>query len=139
MCPGDDSPSGEAEPPRRNVRIIIADDERDSLLTLGVLLRSEGYEVRLVRHGNDVPRAVAEFQPDAVLLDIGMPDRSGHDVAEELRQRYGEACPVLIAVTAHSTPADLAMTKSSGFKHHVGKPYDPQALLKLLASLSTKH
>jgi CheY-like chemotaxis protein len=113
-----------------------SDDERDTLMTLGILLRSEAFDVRLVRGGGDVPSAVREFRPHAVLLDLGMPDRSGYEVATELTQKYGSARPILIAVTAHSGESDkLAAEIFCGFHHHVSKPYKAESLLGLLASL----
>jgi DNA-binding response OmpR family regulator len=104
-------------------------------MTLGILLRSEGMDVRLARGGLQVPRAVAEFAPDAVLLDLALPDHSGLDVAHELRQCYGERCPILIAVTGRRTDADRRKAAVSGFRYFVPKPYDPRALLDLVASL----
>jgi DNA-binding response OmpR family regulator len=128
------------EPVRRPqpLRVLIADDERDSLLTLGMLCRGEGMEVRLVRGGEEVPRAVAEFSPDVLLLDLGMPDRSGLDIAEELKERYGEHGPVLIAVTAFSSEADRRMAKESGFHDFIAKPYDPSSLLRRLSTLKRR-
>ena len=119
----------------RPLRILIADDNRDTVMMLGILLRSEGMEVRLATKGSEVQAAVAEFQPDAVLLDIMMPDRSGLQIALELARDYGGKCPVLIAVTAHSDETARRLTAKSGFRHHVGKPYDPDALLGLVASI----
>jgi two-component system OmpR family response regulator len=121
--------------PGRSLRVIIADDERDTLVTLGLLCRDQGMEVRLVRWGEQVPAAVAEFHPDVVLLDLAMPDRGGFDLAEELTERYGDDCPVLIAVTAFSGEAERQMAKMSGFRDFIAKPYDPQTLLRRLASL----
>jgi CheY-like chemotaxis protein len=118
-----------------SLRVVVADDERDAVLTLGLLLRSEGMEVRLVRTGQAALAAVADFHPDAVLLDIGMPDRSGYDVAQELSRRYGDECPVLIAVTGLGKPDDKEMAEISGFHHFVTKPYDAQALVRLLVNL----
>jgi CheY-like chemotaxis protein len=121
------------------MRVLAADDERDTLMTLGILLRSEGFDVRLVPGGGDVPSAVREFRPHAVLLDLGMPDRSGYEVATELTQKYGSARPILIAVTAHSGESDqLAAEIFCGFHHHVSKPYDSDSLLGLLASVREK-
>jgi CheY-like chemotaxis protein len=117
------------------LRLVIADDERDTVMTLGILLRSEGFDVRLVQAGREVENAVAETRPHAVLLDIGMPDRSGYDVAEQLRTSYGEGCPLLIAVTARVADSDRERAKASGFNHYVVKPYDPVELLQLLSSL----
>ena len=119
----------------RPLRVVIADDERDTLVTLGILLRSEGVDVRLTSKGAEVETAVAEFRPDAVLLDIGMPDRSGLQVALDLTRQHGQKCPVLIAVTAHSSDAARRLTAQSGFRHHVAKPYNPDALLELVTSV----
>jgi CheY-like chemotaxis protein len=119
----------------RPLRVLVADDNRDTVMMLGILLRSEGMVVRLTTKGGEVQAAVEEFRPDAVLLDIGMPDRSGLQIALDLSREYGPKCPVLIAVTAHSTDAAKRLTAKSGFRHHVDKPYDPDALLRLVASV----
>lgn len=124
--------------PSRPLRVLIADDNRDTVMMLGILLRSEGMDVRLSMSGSEVHAAVGEFRPDAVLLDITMPDRSGLQVALELVRDYGAKCPVLIAVTAHSDETARRLTAKSGFQHHVGKPYDPDALLRLVQSLEPK-
>ena len=119
----------------RPLRVLVADDNRDTVMMLGILLRSEGMVVRLTTKGAEVQDAVGEFRPDAVLLDIGMPDRSGLQVALDLSREYGPKCPVLIAVTGHSSDAAKRLTAKSGFRHHVDKPYDPDALLRLVASV----
>ena len=119
----------------RPLRVLVADDKRDTVMMLGILLRSEGMVVRLTTRGAEVQAAVGEFRPDAVLLDIGMPDRSGLQVALDLSREYGPKCPVLIAVTGHSSDAAKRLTAKSGFRHHVDKPYDPDALLRLVASV----
>ena len=125
-------------PQIRKLRVLVVDDDRDTVMTLGILLRSEGIEVQLATGGMQVPRAVAEFKPDAVLLDLAMPDHGGLDVARELAQCYGRRCPVLIAVTGRNTELDRQRTATSGFKHHVAKPYHPDALLKLVQSISPR-
>jgi CheY-like chemotaxis protein len=118
------------------MRVLIADDERDTLMTLGILLRSEGFDVRLVHGGTEVPNAVREFRPQAVLLDLAMPDRNGYEVATELTRQYGSARPILIALTAHTSDSDKRAAEICGFHHHVSKPYNPEKLLSLLASLN---
>ena len=120
------------------LRALIVDDQRDMLMTLGILLRSEGLTVRLGEKGAEVVAAVESFRPDVVLLDIEMPDRSGLEVALELTQRLGERCPVLIAVTGHNTEAARRLIAKSGFHHHVPKPYDFDALLRLVHSIERK-
>ena len=117
------------------MRVLIVDDERDTVMTLGILLRSEGYDVHLAQAGSQVSKAVRELRPHAVLLDIGLPDRNGYAVAQDLTREHGAACPFLVAVTAHSRDSDRKAALDSGFRHHVPKPYDPDRLLALLASL----
>ncbi|HLQ39209.1 MAG TPA: response regulator [Planctomycetota bacterium] len=126
-----------ASQPQR-LRVLIADDERDTLVTLGLLCRDEGMEVRLVKWGEQVPAAVAEFGPDVVLLDLAMPDRGGLDIAEELINRYGERGPVLIALTAYASESDRKMAKEAGFHDFIAKPYDPPTLLRRLAAIKPR-
>ena len=117
-------------------RILVADDDADTVLSLTALLRDEGYEVRGVHRGAEVLQAIFHFAPDVVLLDIGMPQMSGYDVARTLRERYGSARPALIAVTGRTAEADRQQARAAGFEHHVAKPYEPKALLNLIGRLS---
>src|SRR5437868_3241293 len=84
-------------------RVLVADDNRDNLVTLGILLRSEGYVVHLAKDGKEALKLGTTFRPDVALLDLLMPERTGFDVAEELQRHYPNECPVLIAITAHGT------------------------------------
>jgi DNA-binding response OmpR family regulator len=127
-----------AGPRRRALRVLIVDDNRDSLVTLAALCRTEGVDVQMLRRGAEVPAAVAQFVPDVILLDIGLPDRSGFDLAEELAERYGEHRPLLIAVTAYSSENEREMARLSGFHHFIAKPYDPQSLLRRLSLLKPR-
>jgi DNA-binding response OmpR family regulator len=113
-------------------RVLVVEDERDTLMTLGILLRSEGYDVRLAHGADEVPAAMREFRPHVVLLDIGMPGRDGYEIARELKATLKDLCPLLVAVTAYGTAADRARATESGFDHHVTKPYDPADLLAIL-------
>jgi len=105
------------------------------MLTLGVLLRSEGYIVELAKDGAEALKLAAAFRPEVTLLDLLMPGQSGFDVAQELQRRYGNDCPVLIAITAHGSAQIEEQAELSGFDHFISKPYDPQALLQLMESL----
>lgn len=116
------------------MRVLIADDNRDTVRTLGFLLRSEGHEVWSAQGGAEVPNAVREFKPGLVLLDLALPDRSGYEVAEELYREYGPACPVLVALSAHCSAAAKAKTDIGGF-HHFPKPCEPANLLAFVAEL----
>src|SRR5436190_24136076 len=82
--------------------VLIVDDNRDTLLTLGLLLRSEGYLVYLAKNGAEALKLAEAHRPDAALLDLHMPESSGFDMAGELQRRYRTGCPILIAVTAHT-------------------------------------
>ena len=128
----------ESPPQPRRLRVLVVDDNRDSLFTLSMLCRDEGMEVAMLRGGEAVPTVVEQFKPDVILLDIGLPDRSGFDVAEELTERYGEHRPLMIAVTAYSSEAERQMAREVGFHHFIAKPYDPQTLLRRLTVLKPK-
>jgi CheY-like chemotaxis protein len=119
-------------------RVLVADDDQDAVLSLTTLLREEGYEVRGVHRGAEVLQAVFNFAPDVVLLDIGMPQMSGYDVARTLRERYGSARPALIAVTGRAGETDRQQARAAGFEHHVAKPYEPRELLRLIGQLSAR-
>ena len=118
--------------------MLIVDDDRDTLLTLGLLCREAGMYVHLLRTGGEVMEAVAGFRPHVVVLDLVLPDRSGLEIAEEIALRYGEDRPVLIAITAFSSDQDRRLAKTAGFQDFIAKPYDPQALLRRLAALRPK-
>ena len=103
--------------------------------TLGILLRSEGIEVRMLQRGTEALQVAQEFRPDVVLLDIGMPERNGYEVAQDLRKQFGREKPSLVAVTAYTGIAAKCQARASGFDHYVVKPYNPLALLKLVGAL----
>jgi CheY-like chemotaxis protein len=118
------------------LRVLLADDDRDGAMTLSTLLELEGYEVRTVHGGQEALDAAREFKPGVILLDIGMPKITGYEVARRLRQRYGDDCPMLIAVTGWKQASDKILASLAGFDHHVAKPYQPAELINLLARLS---
>lgn len=117
------------------LRVLIADDDRDGTVTLSTVLELEGYQVRAVHGGQDALDAAREFRPHAVVLDIGMPKVTGYDCARRLRQRYGDDCPMLIALTGWKQASDKILANLAGFDHHVAKPYEPAELLRLLSKL----
>jgi len=117
------------------LRVLLADDDRDGAMTLATLLELEGYEVRTVHGGQEALDAAREFKPHACLLDIGMPKITGYEAARRLRQRYGDDCPVLIAITGWKQASDKILATLAGFDHHVAKPYEPVQLINLLAKL----
>jgi len=121
-------------PALRSLRILVADDEYDTVLTLMQLLRDDGHDTRGVYNGGDVMPALETFDPDVVLLDIAMPDASGWDVARDIRQRYGERRPLLIAISGlYKQSADQILGTMAGFNHYLAKPYEPRVLLELIS------
>ena len=115
--------------------MLVVDDDRDSLLTLMALLRDDGHDVRAAYSGGSALVVAHHFKPDAMFVDIGLPDISGWEVARQMRAEAGPA-PLLIAISGvYKKSADKALAKAVGFAHYVTKPYDPSALLALLDPL----
>ena len=128
-------PSAASEKRTQPLRVLIADDDRDGALTLSTLLEIEGFTVLTVHGGQEALDAAREFRPDVVLLDIGMPKITGYEAARRLRLRYGNDCPVLIAITGWKQASDKILASLAGFDHHVAKPYEPTQLIELLSKL----
>lgn len=122
--------------PARALRIIVADDNRDTAISLAMVLRDEGHEVLEVYRGDAVLRLAAQTRPDVLILDIGMPGMTGFEIAHALRQQLGVACPLLIAVTAWTQRAARELGKLTGFSHYFTKPCATSDLLDILSSLS---
>jgi len=120
----------------RRLRILVADDERDQVMTLALLLADEGHEVREVYRGSEVLRMVRDFDPDVALIDIGMPGMTGYDAAREIRQVLGGTRPLLVAVTGWKQSSDRILAKLAGFDHHLAKPYRVEAELALIEPLA---
>ena len=130
------SAQASTQPSAQPLKVLLADDDRDGALTLATLLQLEGYDVRTVHGGQEALDAAREFKPSVILLDIGMPKITGYEAARRLRQRYGDDCPTLIAVTGWKQASDRILASLAGFDHHVAKPYNPAELVSLLAKLS---
>ena len=131
-------PSGEAAPSKapRSLRILIADDHRDIVLTLMMLLRDEGHEVRGVYTGRQVLDALHGFDPDVVVLDIAMPALSGWEVARQIRARQHGNRRMLIGMSGeYKNGVDKILSEVVGFDHYLIKPCSPNELIKLLEPL----
>jgi CheY-like chemotaxis protein len=120
-----------------SLRIIVADDDADTVQTLSAILQHEGHTVYGVQSGNDVLPTARFVRPDAIILDISVPGMSGYAVAQVIRNTFTEARrPLLIAITGRWTEApDRRVAEQVGFDHHLLKPCDPAAILPLLESL----
>jgi two-component system, sensor histidine kinase len=120
--------------PRR--RILIVDDNRDAADILGELLTALGAVVSVVYSGRAALDALEAFQPDSVLLDIGMPDMHGYEVARRIRASTGFSGVLIIALTGWGQEHDQRQTRAAGFDHHVVKPPDINRLRELFMSAS---
>jgi len=124
--PGDESTAATAR------KLLIADDNSDAAESLAMLLRLEGHEVTVVGNGRQALRAAAEVQPEFALLDIGMPDMDGYEVARQLRRIQLPSRLTLVAVTGWGQEGDKARASQAGFDYHFTKPIEPDDLFELL-------
>jgi len=113
-------------------RILIVDDNRDAADTLGALLGTLGANVAVVYTGPAALEAFDTFGPDVVILDIGMPEMDGYDVARRVRSKAGGGHVLLIALTGWGHNHDKERARGAGFDHHVVKPPDIDALRELV-------
>lgn len=119
--------SAEREPRR----ILVVDDNADAADSLGMLLEVRGDRVRIAYDGLEALAAEAEFRPEVVLLDIGMPKLSGYDVARRIRAARGDAV-LIVAITGWGQEEDRQRAREAGFDHHFTKPVDFEVLLELI-------
>ena len=114
-------------------RILIVDDSRDGGESLAMLLRVLGAEVALAHSGRQALESVVSFQPDVVLLDIGMPGMDGYEVARRIRANPANRNIQLIALTGWGQDEDRQRSAAAGFNHHLVKPADVDKLRQLLS------
>jgi DNA-binding response OmpR family regulator len=119
----------------RALRIVVADDDRDMVDTLSLLLRAEGHHVYAVYNGREVLPAVRMLRPDVLILDIAVPGMSGYAVAQEVRHTFVDVRrPLMIAMSGFWTePPDKLIARQVGFDHYLVKPCAAGELLPLLA------
>ena len=125
------APAPAAHPGRR---VMIADDNRDAADTLALLLSLYGHVVHVVYDGRSALSLAPLFRPEVALLDIGMPDVSGHEVARALRQEPWAGALQLIALTGRGQEEDRRRAFEAGFDHHLTKPVDAATIKALLSA-----
>ena len=107
-----------------NRRVLLADDNRDAAESLAILLHLEGFDTRIAYDGATALQLLGEFQPHVVLLDIGMPDIDGYEVARRIAAADGSSAVILIAITGWGQQADIERAKAAGFHGHFTKPIE---------------
>ena len=119
-------------------RILIVDDNADAASSLAMLLGMTGNETRTANDGLAAVDAAQTFQPDVILLDIGLPKLNGLEVCRRIRQQPWGQNIVMVALTGWGQEDDRRKSQQAGFDHHMVKPLDYNDLMKLLASLDAK-
>jgi PAS domain S-box-containing protein len=125
--------SEEAPEGRKGRRILIVDDNKEVADSLAEVLRLLDHQVAIAYEGESALERVQVYRPEVVLLDLGLPGMDGWEVARRLRQQPGGKRMRLIAITGWGQAADRQRTRDAGFDHHLVKPVEFQALVKLLS------
>jgi PAS domain S-box-containing protein len=125
-----DSPRAAVEP--AVLRVLVVDDNRDSVDAMAMLLESQGHAVQPATRSDTALKMAAASPFDAVLLDIGLPEMNGYDVARAMRKMPAAHPPLLIAISGYGRDSDREQARAAGFDHHLVKPADPAEIFALL-------
>jgi signal transduction histidine kinase/CheY-like chemotaxis protein len=117
------------------IRVLVVDDNQDAAETIAAVLRLDGFAVSTAFDGTSALAEAERFQPEVVLLDIGMPGMDGYAVARELRTREGTKSTIIIALTGYGQPEDRTRAEAVGFTDHLTKPF----ALDLLSTVLKQH
>jgi CheY-like chemotaxis protein len=120
------------------MKVLLADDNRDAALSLGVLLEMSGHEVMVAHDGEEALRIARQATPDVMILDIGMPRLTGDQVARAVRSEPWGQRVFLVAVTGWGEPEDKERASAAGFDHHLTKPVEVDELEKLLGDFAAR-
>ena len=122
--------------PARALRVLVVDDNLDAATSLASLLRTFGHDVLLAHDGVSALHAALEYGPEVVLLDIGLPDVNGYEVAKSIRQQPALTNVVLVAVTGYGQESDRQHSREAGFDHHLVKPTDFGKVASILSAVA---
>jgi len=122
-------------PVPRGARVVIVEDNADSRELLCELLTDEGYECRSVGNGKAALDLIRDFEPHIALLDVGLPEMDGFELARCLRAMPPTADMHLVAITGYGRASDRVASRESGFDEHLVKPVQPDELLRVLARI----
>lgn len=120
------------------VRVLVVDDNRDAADSMADLLKLSGFEVTVVYRPSEALGLLAAFKPDLALLDIGLPEMDGYELARRIRASPAGASCRLVAVTGYGKANDKKMARDAGFDRHLSKPVEPEALLAAIEELLAK-
>ncbi len=117
------------------LRVLVVDDNEDTVFSLSMLLRASGHDVRIAHDGLAAVQAAIDYRPDVVLLDIGLPGLTGYEVAKRIRQHPDLKHVMLIALTGYGQDSDRETSLEAGFNHHLVKPARFEQLQQILATV----
>jgi two-component system, sensor histidine kinase len=120
-------------------KVVIADDNRDAADSLKLLLELSGHDTFVAYNGQQALDLGARERPRAFVLDVGMPDMTGYDVARRIRQQAWGRGALLLAVTGWGQDDDKAQAKAAGFDYHFTKPVNPEQVEEALAAFLKTH
>jgi len=137
VAPAADGPVVEAAATARGPRhrILVVDDNTDAAESLAEMLTLLGHEARTAHDGAAGIAAVAEFRPDLVLMDLGMPGLNGYEAARRIRAEPRGDEPFLVALTGWGSDEDRRRTREAGFDRHLVKPVGLDSLQRLIADV----
>lgn len=127
--------SEKAVPPPSGLRILVVDDNYDAAEVLSLLLESMGFSAQVVNSGPAALAAIPDYQPNVLLLDIGMPGMNGYEVARRIRAQPQFNDIKLVALTGWGQEEDRRFSQDAGFDYHLTKPVDSRILRDLITSL----
>jgi signal transduction histidine kinase/CheY-like chemotaxis protein len=119
-------------------RILLVEDNEDGRRMMETMLTLEGHVVRTASTGEAAVEAAIEWRPDIALIDIGLPDFDGHEVARRIRAHTQDKPPKLVALSGFGQPGDLHSAYEAGFDLHLTKPVAPQFLHDVMNALTSK-
>jgi PAS domain S-box-containing protein len=127
-----ETPKNEAVAEKR--KILVVDDNKDISSSLGRILAYLGHEIKTANDGAGALSATEYFKPEMAILDIGLPDMSGHQLAREFRKKYGKTV-MLVALTGYGQEKDKLLSKEAGFDYHLTKPVSIDDINKIIEKI----
>jgi CheY-like chemotaxis protein len=138
---GQDAPAAleKAAEPGPSEKILVVDDNRDAAQTMAYLLQAEGHEVKTAYGGEEAVTQAAEFRPDLIFMDLGMPQVDGYEATRRIRALSGDRRPRIIALTGWGQAADRQRASDAGMDGHLVKPADPRVLREVISRRQDMH
>jgi CheY-like chemotaxis protein len=132
-------PGESSQPVSPSLKVLVVDDNADAVESLVLLLRASGHhDVRTAYTGPDAVTTAIDYEPDVVLLDLGLPGLDGFEVAKRIRQHHAHRKTVLVAITGYGQESDRKRSVEAGFDHHLVKPAAFAQLKEILTAVKPR-